>query len=296
MNDQGLRVAILVLNYNGADCLPQCLASLRALEYSNCTTVVIDNGSHDTSFEDAKKAFPENVYIQKNENTGFAAGMNTGIQYADNEGYDFVWLMNYDAEVLPHTLTRLIGVHVQNPEIKALSPVIQDKSGSMWFTGGHINYFRMRTEHDQELARIEPYETDFLTGCAPLFSTSLLKQVGNFDERFFLYYEDADLSCRIKKAGFGLWVDPKARVIHTEKSSSNPQKLYYLVHFGLLFFALHTPKPFRAYIVAYVTIRRLVNQIKLLLGLSGAHLVAQAYADYFRKFQAGDQLYLRKLS
>lgn len=296
MADHVPSVAILVLNYNGADCLPQCLASLRTLDYQNYNTVVIDNGSRDTSFADAKMAFPENVYIQKNENTGFAAGMNTGIEYAQAEGYDFVWLMNYDALVLPDTLTQLIASHTKNPKIEAVSPVIQDKSGKMWFTGGRINYVRMRTEHEQNVLQTEPYKADFLTGCAPLLSTSLLKQVGNFDERFFLYYEDADLSCRIKKMGYGLWVDPTARVIHAEKSSSNPQKLYYLVHFGLLFFALHTPKHLRPYIVVYVTIRRLVNQIKLLLGLSGAHLVAQAYADYFRKFQAGDQLYLRKLS
>lgn len=296
MTDQLPRVAILVLNYNGADCLPQCLTSLRTLEYQNYKTIVIDNGSHDRSFAEAKMLFPENVYIQKNKNTGFAAGMNTGIEYAHSEGYDFVWLMNYDAQALPNTLTELIAAHTKNPNIEALSPVIQDQGGKLWFTGGHINYFRMRTEHSRALTQTTPYKTDFLTGCATLLSTALLKRVGNFDERFFLYYEDADLSCRIQKSGSGLWVQPSARIIHAEKSSSNPQKLYYLVHFGLLFFALHTPKYLRPYIVVYVTIRRLVNQIKLLLGLSGAHLVAQAYADYFRKFQAGDQLYLRKLS
>lgn len=289
------RVAILVLNYNGADCLPQCLTSLQKLDYPDFQTVVIDNGSHDSSFQDAKEQFPENMYLYNATNTGFAAGMNTGIRYADSQGFDFVWLMNYDAEVLPDTLTKLIEAHIKDPQKEALSPVIFNQEGNVWFAGGKINYFRMRTEHLQRIAKEVPYQTEFLTGCAPLFHLPLLRKVGNFDERFFLYYEDADLSCRIQKMGGSLWIVPEAKIIHSEKSSTNPKKLYYLVQYGLLFFAIHTPQTLRPYMTVYVTIRRLVNQIKLLLGFSGANYVAEAYADYYRKFQAGNQLYLRKL-
>lgn len=288
-------VAILVLNYNGEDCLPKCLESLRNLHYPNYKVVVIDNGSSDQSFVSAQKKYPEYIYLTKKYNSGFAAGMNTGIVYAQNQGYDFVWLMNYDAEVCPDTLDILIEAHVRNPRIKAMSPVIKNPDNSVWFAGGSINFFRMRTEHTRHIKKESPYQTDFLTGCAPIFSAELLQQVGNFDERFFLYYEDADLSARLTKKGESLYVVPKAVVIHAEKSSTNPKKLYYLVHFGLLFFALHTSTYLRPYIIGYVTIRRLVNKIRLLLGLSGAKIVAQAYADYFQNFQAGNHLYLRKL-
>lgn len=290
------QVAILVLNYNGEGCLPRCLASLQATDYSNYQVVVIDNGSKDQSFVTAQANFPKYIYINKETNTGFAAGMNTGIIYAKEKGFDFVWLVNYDAEVLPDTLSRLIQAHKEDPGREALSPIIQDPQGHIWYAGGKINYLRMRTEHQTQVLGNTPYTTQFLTGCAPLLSLNLLRTVGIFDERFFLYYEDADLSARILASGHQLTVVPQALVIHAEKSQENPQKLYYLVHFGLLFFALHTPKRLRPYLIGYVTIRRLVNRIKLLLGLSGARLVASAYADYFRKFQAGDQLYLRKLS
>lgn len=290
------RVAILVLNYNGEDCLPRCLRALKTLSYPHHQVVVIDNGSSDQSFLQAQKNFPEYVYIAKETNTGFAAGMNTGFRYAEEAGYDFVWLMNYDAEVTPEALSLLIKAYQEDPTREALSPVIKNTEGRIWFAGGRINYFRMRTEHQTHISGRQPYKTQFLTGCAPLFSTRLIRQVGMFDERFFLYYEDADLSTRILNSGRSLFVVPNAEVIHAEKSSTNPKKLYYLVHFGLLFFALHTPPQLRPYVVTYVTIRRIVNQIKLLLGLSGARTVASAYADYFRKFQPKDQLYLHKLS
>lgn len=290
------RVAILVLNYNGADCLPQCLSSLQKLEYQNFQVVVIDNGSTDDSFLTARKNFSHCIFLPQKKNTGFAQGMNIGIRYAVKEGYDFVWLMNYDAHVFPDTLSYLIESFQEDPHREAQSPVIQNMDGSIWFAGGTINYLRMRTEHSQRILASVPYETGFLTGCAPLFTVALLQKVGFFDERFFLYYEDADLSRRILNAGNKLFVVPSARILHAEKSEMNPQKLYYLVYFGLLFFALHTPRSLRIYIAGYVTIRRLVNQIKLLLGLSGARTVASAYADYFQKFQAGDHVYLRKLS
>lgn len=293
--DREPRVAILVLNYNGADCLPRCLASLETLEYPNFHIVVVDNGSGDGSLEEAQKNFPKNTYVKKEVNTGFAAGMNTGIRFAQKNGFDFVWLMNYDAEVFPDTLTKLIQATKENEDIEALSPVIQDQEKNIWFGGGRINYLRMRTEHQRSILKNMPYPTGFLTGCAPLFKLRLLETLGIFDERFFLYYEDADLSARILQSGRRLWVVPEARLIHAEKSVQNPQKLYYLVHHGLLFFALHTPRYLRPYVVGYVTIRRIVNQIKLILGFSGAKMVSQAYADYFRKFQEGHQLYLRKL-
>ncbi len=289
-------VAILVLNYNGADCLPQCLASLKILEYPNYQVLVIDNGSEDQSFSQAQKDFPEYFSLPQKTNTGFAAGMNSGMKWALEKKYDFVWLMNSDATVNPDTLSELLRAHQADPRRQALSPVIENPDGSIWFAGGRINYFRMRTEHQHALLAPTPYQTQFLTGCAPLFATGLIRTVGMFDERFFLYYEDADLSQRILAAGHSLYVVPQARVIHAEKSRMTPKKVYYLVHYGMLFFALHTPPFLRIYIVAYVTIRRLVNQIKLLLGRKGAKIVASAYADYFKKFQSSYQLYLRKLS
>lgn len=289
------KVAIIVLNYNGEKCLIPCLQSLSSLLYKKYSVLVVDNHSEDNSFALAQEQFPQFSYLQRSENGGFAAGMNTGIQWAEENQFDFVWLMNYDAKVSPESLTLLIEAHQANPQIQAMSPVIVKDDGEYWFTGGRINYWRMRTEHDHVLHSTKPYKTDFLTGCAPLFSLKLLQRVGFFDERFFLYYEDADLSCRIKKKREELWVIPQAVIYHEERSNLSRAKIYHLVFSGLLFFVLHTPKYARFYVLLYVTIRRIVNRIKLFFGLPDAALVATAYADYFKKFQAGYKLHLRQL-
>jgi GT2 family glycosyltransferase len=290
-------VAIIVLNFNGKACLPRCLESLLQLKYSSQEVIVVDNGSTDQSFFRAQEYYPQYTYIQKKTNTGFAGGMNTGIEYALSKGHDFVWLMNYDAVVFPETLNILVEAAKSSPQVEVASPRIIDEQGVDWFCGGKVDYLRMRTVHIKKHPKATtPYTTGFLTGCALFVKSSVFKEVGLLDERFFLYYEDADFCQRIKKSGRSLWVIPAAKVWHEEKSKENNKKLYYLVHYGMLFFALHTPFYLRSYLVLYVTIRRVINRFKLVSGVPEAIIVHQAYADYFQRFQPKNNLYIHKLS
>jgi GT2 family glycosyltransferase len=290
-------VAIIVLNFNGQSCLPRCLESLAQSKYISQEVVVVDNGSTDHSFFTAQKNYPQYTYIKKTTNTGFAGGMNTGIEYALSKGHDFIWLMNYDATVFPETLDKLVEAVLKNPKIEVSSPRIIDDQEQTWFCGGKIDYLRMRTVHNRNCKETTtPHTTGFLTGCALFVQSRVFKEVGLLDERFFLYYEDADFCQRVQKRGGQLWVIPAALVWHEEKSRENTKKLYYLVHYGMLFFALHTPIYLRGYLVLYVTMRRVINYFKLVLGASGATIVHQAYADYFQRFQPKNKLYIHKLS
>jgi GT2 family glycosyltransferase len=288
------KVAIVVLNFNGEACLPACLRALSLLRYPEYQVIVVDNGSTDTSFMSAQKEFPSFIYEATGKNLGFGGGMNVGMKLALAAGFDLVWLMNYDAEPQPESLSTLVSFYQKNPkEHSVMSPVIETPEGNIWYAGGSINYLRMRTEHQQKVMQVSPYQTHFLTGCSPLLSKEAITRTGFFDERYFLYYEDADLSLRFRSEGYSLWVVPEARVVHEEKSSQNPQKLYYLVHSGLIFFAKHTPRRWQIYQALYVTIRRGVNKIKLYFGLFGAQEVHRAYDDYFRKYSPKNKLYLR---
>jgi GT2 family glycosyltransferase len=284
-----------VLNYNGEDCLLRCLAALRVTMRQGADVLVVDNASTDASFRQAKAEFPEYRFLERPENGGFAAGMNEGLRLGLAEDYDFVWLMNSDAEVETETLPVLLAAH-ESDGARIMSPLILDAAGKEWFAGGRVNFWRMRVEHTpRQITSGAPYATEFLTGCALLLHKSAVQTVGLLDERFFLYYEDADFSWRAREKGFSLYVVPAARVHHQEKSTENSQKVYFLVKSGLLFFGLHTPEHFRRYLAVYVTIRRLVNRIKAWFGLPGAAWVSQAYTDYFRAYGPNNKLYLRKL-
>lgn len=290
-------VFVLVLNYNSKRYLLECLKSLSSLTYPSFQIVVLDSASTDDSFTEAKQRFPQCQYLPLKENKGFATGMNEGIRYALAHGADFVWLFNPDATCAPGTLTVLVEAFLADPKRKFMSPIITDAEGQIWFAGGTIDYLRMRAVHTRMMRSVsEPYRTGYLTGCSPLIHREVLETVGLLDERFFLYYEDAEYSKRVKKTGYEPFVVPGAHVVHAEQSTTdNPRKTYFLVYYGLLFFALHTPGYLRPYTAGYLALRRLYNWFQVRTNDAQAVAVRQAYRDYFSHYQNGFQLYLRKL-
>lgn len=280
------KVSIIVLNYNGNDCLLSCLCSLDQLEYGNKEIVVVDNGSTDNSLFLAQKLFPNLIFICNEKNEGFSKGMNMGMKQSFLRGAAFCLLFNYDAEIDAQALKRLICVAEKNTHVGLLSPIIYNKeSKKIWFAKGKIEFLRMRTIHQkvsQEEFMKESYQSEFLTGCALLVKKELVDVIGFLDEKFFLYYEDADYSLRATKAGFQCLVVPSASVYHSEKSTTNPKKTYFLVYSGLLFFEKHIPAILRPYMAIYVTMRRWKNALDRFLkkGII-AEEVGFAYKEFF---------------
>lgn len=282
------KVGIIVLNYNGKNCLSACLRSLNRLEYSNREIIIVDNCSSDDSLLTAERMFPQHTFVRNTKNEGFAKGMNIGIRLALARGAEWCWLVNYDAETDPVALTQLIAEAQKHPEAGLLSPVIYEKeSARPWFAKGEIDFFRMRAIHgqpNQEESSSESYRSEFLTGCALLIKKELIETIGFLDERFFLYYEDADYSLRATQAGFTCLVVPRASVWHSEESLLRSGKTYFLVYSGLLFFEKHASFLLRPYFFAYVTIRRVKNRFDLMWKkTSDALETKRAYEDYFHE-------------
>lgn len=280
------KVGIVVLNYNGASCLLSCLKSLGELQYASKDIIVVDNDSADNSLKEAKEKFPQFTFVSNPKNAGFAAGMNVGIKLALARGADYCWLFNYDAGAYPETLAKLMEAARENPRAGLLSPVIYaSDGGKIWFAKGRIDFFRMRTRHTaptkQEVAA-KFYPSEFLTGCALLIKKELVEDIGFLDENFFLYYEDADYSRRAGQAGFSCLVVPQAKVVHSEISNSGPQKIYWLVYAGLLFFQKWTPFYLRPYSAVYIALRRIKNWRDRWRGANAAQEVYRAYKDYIK--------------
>lgn len=282
------KVGIIVLNYNGKNCLSVCLESLNRLEYSNREIIIVDNCSSDDSFLTAERMFPRHIFTRNTKNEGFAKGMNIGIRLALARGAEWCWLVNYDTETDPAALTQLIAAAQKHPEAGLLSPALYEKESLLpWFAKGEIDFFRMRAIHSQpsrEESSSESYRSEFLTGCALLIKKELIEAIGFLDERFFLYYEDADYSLRATQAGFTCLVVPRASVWHSEESRLRSGKTYFLVYSGLLFFEKYASFLSRPYFFAYVTIRRVKNRLNLMWKkTSDALETKRAYEDYFHE-------------
>ncbi|NTW13854.1 MAG: glycosyltransferase family 2 protein [Candidatus Moranbacteria bacterium] len=276
------KVIVVVLNKNGKDCLQDCLRGVFQSSYSNFEVVVVDNDSRDGSLEDAKSMFSRSHFILNRENLGFAAGMNVGIRYAFSQGARYVWVLNNDAVPGGDALSELVKTAEKHEDMAILSPLIFDPKGKVWFSGGKVDYFRMRARHVSSpgvrRANI-PYGSAYLSGCALFLPKKALDRVGLFDEGYFLYYEDADFSIRARKAGIELLVVPNAVVVHAERSNMNPEKLYWLVRSGLLFFRKNTPKILRPWTTVYLFLRKMKNDHDRRRGGTESDLVARAYAD-----------------
>lgn len=278
-------VGIVVLNFNGQECLSRCLASLESLQYPHFFVVVVDNASSDDSFAVAQRSFPSYTYVVRTRNGGFAAGMNTGIKFVLEKGADFVWLFNNDATAEPNTLSLLLVEATQQEQTGLWSPIILNPlTKALWFGKGRIDALRMRAVHQipsSKESAASSYESGFLTGCALLVKSVVFKKIGFLDERFFLYYEDADFSLRAKRSGFQVRVVPRARVWHTEQSALNREKLYHLVLSGLLFFEKWASFWQKPYFLVYTTLRRLKNAFDEVRGRDEAHVVRRAYDDFY---------------
>lgn len=276
------KIFVVVLNFNGQFTLPACLTSVFQSDYPNFEIVIVDNNSRDGSFEQAKLNFSRSHFIKNSENIGFSRGNNVGIRFALEKFADFVFVLNNDTVIGKTTLSSLVTVAIANPTAGIISPLILTSDNKhVWFAGGIIQWNRMKAIHLVEKKSKMPYPSEYLSGCAMLIRKEVFKKVGLFDERFFLYYEDADFSLRTKKSGFNLLVAPQTHIQHLEQSNSNDSKTYWLVLSGLIFFKTHASVIWRLWLFFYVLVRKMKNFFNLYFTKNAsASSVRQAYHDF----------------
>lgn len=236
----GTKTLVVVLNYRGKTVLLPCVDSLAPQLEPEDRLLVIDQGNEKGLMSALHQNYPQVEVLVSQKNGGFAYGMNQGLRLAISRGFDAVWIVNNDVVALDNALSNLKHTMVTIDGKNIFSPVIVAPDGKIWFSGGEIEWFRMRTKHEQRLNNSEPYPTNFLTGCALFIPVLVLKQIGFLNEQFFLYYEDADYSKRLQEAGGKLWVVPQAKIVHHEESQHSPDKVYWLVRSGTLFFLTQT--------------------------------------------------------
>jgi GT2 family glycosyltransferase len=161
--------------------------------------------------------------------------------------------------------------------------IFKDNGPKIWFGGGKIDWLRMKTIHTGYKKTDSRYiKSPFISGCAMLIKKEVFREIGLFDQNYFLYWEDADFCWRSKEAGFDSVLVPKSMVYHFEKSQGNlEQKTYWLVFSGLLFFRKNAPKMLKLWLSAYIAGRKLKNIIDVRRQRNVlAPTVAKAYHDF----------------
>jgi GT2 family glycosyltransferase len=207
-------IYVIIPNWNGLDFLAECLDSL-ALQTQDHQTVVVDNGSTDGSKELVRSKYPQVHLIELNRNTGFAGGVNRGIEYVLEQEADLIALFNNDAVANPDWLAELVKAGKAHPKAGIITSKIKHYEGSkLDSTGDFYSVWglpfprgRDEVDHGQYDDQREVFAG---SGGASLYCAEMLRQIGLFDERFFAYFEDVDISFRAQLAGWQVRYQPTA--------------------------------------------------------------------------------------
>lgn len=234
----------------------ECIKSLLRQDYEDQQIVFVDNGSQNNDSQVIKQLFPQITSLRNNKNLGFVGGYNVGIRFSLEHNPDYIFIVNNDVILAPNTIATLVNAFHHEKNIGVVSPIIYyyDKPNLIWSAGGKVSTLTldMVDNHGRNKVFSEIVERDFLSGCAMMFKTEVLKKVGLFDEDFFSYYEDYDLSFRIKKAGYKQLLIPQAKIWHkvskTGGGEDNPLERYYMARNSILFFRKHA-RPYQLLII-----------------------------------------------
>jgi hypothetical protein len=193
--------------------------------------VVVDNGSTDGSSDDIRKRFPQTHFIHNPKNLGFAKGCNQGMEWALDIGIEYVLLLNGDARLHPDAIHELLVAASQEDDTLVACPKMYLASSDatvqrIWFAYGTVRLwaglFQNPAFNQVDSPRWSlPCDMEYASGCCMLIPARILRVSGMFDESFFAYCEDIDLSLRVRKAGFRLRYVPTAHLWHGSQRPTN---------------------------------------------------------------------------
>lgn len=248
------KIAVAILNWNGADLLRRFLPSV--IEHSRhiAEVYVIDNASSDNSLEVLKSEFPEVKIVVLPENYGYAGGYNKGLEHIPEQ---YAVLLNSDVEVTPNWLEPQLAHFEKNPKLAALQPKIKDLNRQSHFEyagacGGFIDTLgypfcrgRIFEKLEEDTSQYDTYQKVFwATGACLMVDQNKFKEVEGLNESLFAHMEEIDLCWRLQLKGYEIGCEPAATVYHLGGGTLNklsPRKTYLNFRNSLMIMFLNLP-------------------------------------------------------
>lgn len=240
-----MRAAVVVVNYGSSRLLAENLPALS--EVAGLAVVVVDNLSTAGERTAVGALADEHGWtlVALPGNPGFGAAVNAGVARAREEGAEQLVLLNPDATAAGPVLEALVAA-AREDDLALVCPLVEDATGAVWFAGGELDLAdgATRTRGVDVATAAHPW----VTGACLAFSAALWDRVGGFDDRYFMYWEDIDLSSRVLAAGGRVVVRRDLRAVHQvggTQEGEGKSGLYcrYNCRNRLLYAALHVPDP-----------------------------------------------------
>ena len=239
------KLSVVVVNYNAGEYLTRCVRSVfdRAGELE-VDVLVIDNASRDGSARAARAVQPRMRLIENSRNRGLSAAWNQGAAETDAP---WILFLNPDTELWSGDLAAFVDAGNAHPESALLGPVIRNPDGTIYESGrvfpgvgqavGHAFLGPFRPDNRFTRAykltdwdRLSEREVDWVSGACMLLRRSAFEAVGRFDEAFWLYGEELDLSTRLRDAGWAVRYSPALEVVHEGGVSTGRSRRTHVMH------------------------------------------------------------------
>lgn len=235
-------VSVILVNYKGAEDTITCLRRFDEIDWPSerLELIVVENDSQDGSAEAIAEACPEVRVLPSGGNLGFAGGCNFGVENATGE---YVAFINNDARPGDRWIRAAVEEMEADPTVGAVASKVLDWDGKLVdFVDGSLTWYGMGYKREAEWIDDGSYETPkdvlFGTGAAMFMPAEYFREIGGFDERFFMFYEDVDLGWRVNLLGRKVRYVPGSVAYHkhhvTMKKFGNYRESYLLERNALL--------------------------------------------------------------
>lgn len=223
------KASVIIVNTNELHHLEKCLPTVFILDYPDYEVLVIDNVSTDGSIEYIQTNFPQARIVRNRQNLGYTGANNVGFQTAAGE---FIAVLNPDTQVQPGWLKDSISALNANPNAGLATPkiLLTDKPSRINTCGNVITFTGLtfcRGLDEPADNYSMPEVVPAVSGAAFVIRKAVLEQIGGFDERFFMYYEETDLSLRASLAGFTCLYVPTSGIFHKYSFRYSAGKCFY---------------------------------------------------------------------
>ncbi|MEM8908868.1 MAG: glycosyltransferase family 2 protein [Bacteroidota bacterium] len=241
-------VSIITINYNQLAVTCEMLDSVRKLSYPQLEVIVIDNASQKNPQSTIAQQYPEVHFIRSEKNLGFSGGNNLGIEASKGE---FLFFVNNDTELQEGCIERLLALFDVVPKLGMVSPLIcyfpsteTEHQEVIQYAGTTpVNPYTARNRTIGWMEKntgqyAQPVATPYAHGAAMMIPRRIVDEVGGMPEAFFLYYEELDWCEQIRRAGYQVYLEPRAKIYHKESVSVGKMstlKTYYLTRNRIFF-------------------------------------------------------------